>query len=74
MTRTNFRFVETSKLPWHACTVALVLVLMLAKPSGAQTDNTAYGHSLVTATAITRGLDLMRRTTTPAALTRLLVI
>jgi Chaperone of endosialidase len=43
MTRTNFRFVETSKLPWHACTVALVLVLMLAKPSGAQTDNTAYG-------------------------------
>jgi hypothetical protein len=43
MTRTIFRFVETSKLLTHACAVALVLVLMLAKPSGAQTDNTAYG-------------------------------
>jgi trimeric autotransporter adhesin len=43
MTRIIFRFVETSKLRWHACAVVLVLLLMLAKPSGAQTDNTAYG-------------------------------
>ena len=41
--RVNGRFVKTSKLLWLTYTAALVLVLMLAKPSGAQTDNTAYG-------------------------------
>ena len=41
MTRTIFRFVETSKLLWRAYAAILVLVLMLPKPTRAQ--NTAYG-------------------------------
>ena len=43
MSRTNVRFVKTSKLLCHTYTVILVLVLMLPKPTRAQTDNTAYG-------------------------------
>lgn len=43
MSRTNVRFVKASKLLWHTYTVILVLVLILPKPTRAQTDNTAYG-------------------------------
>jgi hypothetical protein len=43
MSRTNIRFAKTSKLLCHSYTVILVLVLMLPKPTRAQTDNTAYG-------------------------------
>jgi Chaperone of endosialidase len=40
---TNVRFVKTSKLLWSTYTVILALVLILPKPTKAQTDNTAYG-------------------------------
>ena len=43
MSRINARFVKTSKLVWHTYTVVLVLVLMLPKPTRAQTDDTAFG-------------------------------
>jgi trimeric autotransporter adhesin len=42
MFRTNVRFAKTSKLLWPTYTVVLALVLMLPKPTRAQTD-TAYG-------------------------------
>lgn len=41
MSRINVQFAKTSKLLWHTFTVALILALMLPKPTKAQ--NTAYG-------------------------------
>lgn len=41
MSHVNVQFAKTSKLLWHAYTLALVLVLILPKPTRAQ--NTAYG-------------------------------
>ena len=43
MSRTNVRFVKTSKLLWPTYTVILALVLILPKPTRAQIDNTPYG-------------------------------
>jgi hypothetical protein len=43
MSHINVRFVKTSKPLWHACTVALVLVLMLPTLTRAQNTETAYG-------------------------------
>jgi hypothetical protein len=43
MSRINVRCAKTSKLLWPTYTVILALVLMLPKPTRAQTDNTAYG-------------------------------
>jgi hypothetical protein len=41
MSHIHIRFAKTSKLLWHACTLMLILALMLPKPTRAQ--NTAYG-------------------------------
>jgi len=43
MSRTNVRFVKTSKLLWPTYAVILALVLILPKPTRAQIDNTPYG-------------------------------
>jgi hypothetical protein len=43
MSRTNIRFVKTSKILWPTYTVILLLALILPKPTRAQIDNTAYG-------------------------------
>ena len=43
MSRINVRFAKTSKRLWPTYTVILALVLILPKPTRAQTDNTAYG-------------------------------
>jgi hypothetical protein len=52
MSRTNVRFVKTSKLLWHTYTLILVLVLILPKPTRAQTDNSAQGDTVCTVSSI----------------------
>lgn len=43
MSRIKVRFVKASTLVWPTYAFVLVLVLILPKPTRAQTDNTAYG-------------------------------
>lgn len=54
MSRTNVRFARTSKFLWPTYTVVLALVLMLPKPTRAQTD-TAYGTGALASD--TSGID-----------------